>query len=348
MNSLLKKQIEEHLKDVDISSENFKQFLEAVNNSYNFSDEKFKMQQRAMMISSEELFEANNKLREESIAQLNVINKLNRVIDTLKFYDLPENLQEKGEVSGIKLVEFIEKQTKEIIEINKQREILLEELEQQNQELNDYAHMVSHDLKAPLRSIDVLSTWLKDDYGESLGDHGKESINLIRNNVEKMDTLISGILEYSTIAKTQITFYNVNLNKILEDVLHILYIPEHITVKINTKLPTLKGDKYRLQQIFQNLIDNAIKNNDKEEGKIEIGALELKTHWQFYIKDNGKGIKKEYFDKIFQAFQKLENDTKSTGLGLSITKKIIELYEGKIWLESTIDKGSTFYFTLKK
>ena len=349
MNTLLKRQIRKYLSEEQIPSKDLEQFLDAVNRSYTNFDEQYEMQQRAMGISSDELFMANEQLKKEAIAQKKVINKLNHVIETLKFYELPENEIITGSaLDGLKLVEFIDNQTKEIVEINKQRETLLSELAYQNQELSDYAHMVSHDLKSPLRSIDALITWLKEDYDDKLGVSGKESIKLIRNNVEKMDTLINGILEYSTISKTKSEFYKVNTDKLVDNILDIIYIPNHIVFKKPTILPVIKGDKYRLQQLFQNLIENAIKYNDKSKGIIELGVEDTADLWKFYIKDNGKGIEEKYFDKIFETFQKLENNTKSSGIGLSIVKKIITLYGGDIWLESKIDKGTTFYFTLKK
>lgn len=229
----------------------------------------------------------------------------------------------------------------------KEQEQLLHNLEVQNQELSDYAHMVSHDLKSPLRNIDYLTTSVTEDYNERLDDRGKQSLGLIRNNVEKMDTLINGILEYSTIGKNKIDVYDVDLSKLVESIIESLKIPEHFSVNIN-QLPTIKGDKYRLQQLFQNLISNAISYNDKTNGLIEIGAEEKDNAWQFYVKDNGMGIEKQYFDKIFNTFEKLETTVNSTGIGLSIVKKIVDLYGGKIWLTSELNKGTTFYFTLKK
>ncbi|MEN8885782.1 MAG: HAMP domain-containing sensor histidine kinase [Winogradskyella sp.] len=113
-------------------------------------------------------------------------------------------------------------------------------------------------------------------------------------------------------------------------------------------MPILKGDKYRLQQLFQNLIANAIAYNDKPAGTVDISVESKGDFWQFAIKDNGKGIDAVYFKKIFKTFEKLENNGKSTGIGLSIVKKIIDLYGGKIWLESQLEKGTTFFFTLKK
>lgn len=349
MNSLLKRQIRKYLSEDLKSSKCMSKFLDAIDRSYTNFDEQYVMQQRAMSISSEELFVANKQLQQETEAQTDVIDKLKHVIETLKFYKLPEKEKlEHADLDGLKLVEFIDNQTKEIVEINKQREKLLSELAHQNQELSDYAHMVSHDLKSPLRSIDTLTSWLKEDYKDKLGDNGSESINLIRNNVEKMDALINGILDYSTISKNQTEFYDVDTNKLVEDIIGVMIIPQHILIKKQSNLPVVNGDKHRLQQLFQNLIDNAVKYNDKEKGVIEIGFTDDNDYWKFHLKDNGKGIEEAYFIKIFKTFQKLENTPESSGIGLSIVKKIVELYGGKIWVESKINKGSTFYFTIKK
>jgi light-regulated signal transduction histidine kinase (bacteriophytochrome) len=348
MPTLLKRQIRKYLSKDLAESKDLEQFLDAVGRSYLNFDEQFAMQQRAMTISSDELFEANQQLKNEALAQQEVIDKLGHVIETLKFYKLPEHTEtDNRDLDGAKLVDFIDNQTKEIVEINKQRETLLDELAYQNQELSDYAHMVSHDLKSPLRSIDTLSAWLKEDYKDKLDENGKNSLNLIRNNVEKMDTLIKGILEYSTIGKNRIDIYDVDTNKLITDIVDIIYIPEHITVTYYD-LPVVKGDKYRLQQLFQNLISNAISYNDKETGRVEIGVSEKDEFWEFYVKDNGKGIEEVYFEKIFKTFQKLENKMESTGIGLSIVKKVVDLYGGKIWLTSQLNLGTTFYFTLKK
>ena len=347
MNSLLKRQIRKYLGSEQASSKDLEKFLDAVDRSYTNFDEQFAMQQRAMGISSEELFLANQQLKRESVAQQEVIDKLKRVIETLKFYELPEQ-ENSTDLDGLKLVDFIDNQTKEIVEINKQREKLLDELAHQNQELSDYAHMVSHDLKSPLRSIDTLTTWLKNDYESKFDDAGKDSLKLIRNNVEKMDTLINGILEYSTIGKNQLERYDVDLDKLIKDVLNIIEIPQHISIIKKGNFPVLKGDKYRLQQLFQNMLENAIKYNDKAVGLIEIGVENRDDFWEFYVKDNGIGIEETYFNKIFKTFEKLENNPQSTGIGLSIVKKIIDLYGGKIWLTSELNKGTTFFFTIKK
>ncbi|TWO32709.1 GHKL domain-containing protein [Seonamhaeicola sediminis] len=349
MNSLLKRQIRKYLSEEQASSNEMAEFLDAVSRSYTNFDEQYVMQQRAMSISSEELFVANEQLKKEAQAQNAFIDKLKHVIETLKFYELPSSSSlDNVDLDGLKLVEFIDNQTKEIVKMNKQREKLLEELGHQNQELSDYAHMVSHDLKSPLRSIDALTAWISEDYKDKLDENGRESLILIRNNVEKMDTLISGILDYSTINKNQTDVYEVDIDKLVDNITSTMLVPQYITIVKKDKLPVVKGDKFRLQQLFQNLIDNAIKYNDEPQGSIEIGVEDDNSFWKFFVKDNGKGIEKAYFDKIFKTFQKLENNPESSGIGLSIVKKIVTLYGGKIWVESEIGKGTTFHFTLKK
>ncbi|WP_339658557.1 ATP-binding protein [uncultured Polaribacter sp.] len=348
MNPLLKRQLRKYLPEELHSNKDLEVFLDAVSRSYNTSDEQFTMLQRAASISSEELFNSNKQLREESESQKEIIAKLNNVINTLKFYDLKGNNNIEGQDS-LELVDFIEHQTIEIIEINKQKDKLVLNLERQNKELNEYAHMVSHDLKSPLQSIDALTAWIKEDFSALLGEAGNEVVNLIRENVEKMDTIIQGILEYSTIGKAEKVFYDIDLNILIDDILVTIENPYDVRISIPTKLPSIKGDQHRLELLFYNLLSNAIKFNDKKsDGLVVINYTNRTKYWEFSITDNGKGIEKQYFDKIFIAFQKLENDYKSTGIGLSIVKKIIETYQGEIWLKSIPNVETTFYFTIKK
>jgi signal transduction histidine kinase len=133
-----------------------------------------------------------------------------------------------------------------------------------------------------------------------------------------------------------------------KELIAMLYVPKHIKIKSLKQLPTLKGDKTKLQQLFQNLISNAIKFIDKDKGEIIIDVEDLKSHYKFSIKDNGIGIEKKFHDKIFKIFHALNKSKDSTGIGLSIVKKIVDLHEGEIWLDSEPNVGTTFYFTLKK
>jgi light-regulated signal transduction histidine kinase (bacteriophytochrome) len=348
MNSLLKRQIRKHLTEDLKTNKDLVPFLDAVAWSYTNYDEQLVMLQRAMTISSEELFNANQQLRSEAKAQKEVINKLKHVIETLKFYNLPQHQDTSViDLDGLKLVDFIDNQTKEILEINKQREALLEELAYQNQELSDYAHMVSHDLKSPLRNIDTLTTWLVEDNRERLDKQSNKQLDLLRANVEKMDALINGILQYSTIAKSEIELYEVDLNNLIDEIKTAIQLTGKNKIIVDD-LPNIYGDKSRLTQLFQNLIVNAIKYNDKEQALVEIGVKDKNKFWEFYVRDNGIGIEEKYHNKIFNTFEKLENSVDSTGIGLAIVKKIVEVYGGEIWITSKVNEGTTFFFTLLK
>lgn len=225
---------------------------------------------------------------------------------------------------------------------------LLKKLENSNQGLQEYAHIVSHDLKSPLQSLSALATWLNEDYKEVLDDNGVFNLQMMQERIEGMDKLIDGILKYSSINTENLEYTLVDVNEIVKDIREIIFIPPHVNVVIMNTLPTISADKTKIHQLFQNLISNAVVNIEKEEGVVEISSLETSSHWQFRIKDNGKGIPKEYHKKIFKIFQSIGGKERSTGIGLSIVKKIVDLYEGEIWLDSTIDEGTTFHFTIKK
>lgn len=229
-----------------------------------------------------------------------------------------------------------------------QKEQLLEELEASNQGLQEYAHIVSHDLKSPLRSISALATWLSEDYKDVLDESGVFNLQQIQEKIESMDALINGILKYSSINNDQSKHTNVDFNNVIDDIKSIIFIPDHVQVLVTKTLPTLKADKTKIHQLFQNLISNAVMHIEQEKGLVKIGVEEQKNFWKFSIKDNGIGIPKAYHEKIFKIFQSIGNGERSTGIGLSIVKKIVDLYKGKIWLKSEVGKGTTFYFTLKK
>ena len=232
--------------------------------------------------------------------------------------------------------------------LEKQKEELLNSLEKQNEQLNDYAHIVSHDLKSPLRSISALLSWTKEDFEEKLGEQSLVNLNLMQDKIEKMDKLISDILNYSSIENEGMNTELVDINVILNTIVNSIYIPEHIKVLVKQKLPTLKADATRMQQLFQNLISNAVNYIDKEKGLVEVDYTETSEFYIFSIKDNGVGIPEEYHEKIFKMFSTLGNYENSSGIGLNIVKKVVELYKGKIWIESEVGIGSTFFFSIAK
>lgn len=232
--------------------------------------------------------------------------------------------------------------------LQEQKEALLKNLEISNNDLQEYAHIVSHDLKSPLRSIFALVAWIKEDNQEHLSPNSLDNIGLIESTLEKMEQLISDILNYSSVTAEAIEDKPVDLNGIIKDLQQILFVPKHIQIKVLNPLPVIHGDQTRLQQLFQNLLSNAIRYIDKEVGHVIIDVIEKPSHYQFSIEDNGIGIEEEYHDKIFKIFHSLSDTKESSGIGLSIVKKIVDLYKGDIWLESSLGKGTTFYFTLKK
>ena len=233
-------------------------------------------------------------------------------------------------------------------ELELQKQELVNELEDSNRGLQEYAHIVSHDLKSPLRSVTALATWLYDDYKEVLDDNGKYNLQMMMEKVEGMDKLIDGILKYSTVNSDALDNTAVDVNEVIKEISEIIYVPDHVQIKVTNTLPVIQADRTKIHQLFQNFLSNAVVNIDKEQGLVEIACKENKTHWEFSIKDNGVGIPKEYHEKIFKIFQSIGNKERSTGIGLSIVKKIIDRYQGKVWLKSEIGVGTTFYFTLKK
>jgi signal transduction histidine kinase len=216
--------------------------------------------------------------------------------------------------------------------------------------LKDFAYIVSHDLKAPLRGINEISSWIYEDYNKVLDKEGKGNLKLLKERTNRMNDMIQGILQYSRVGRTEKEAEEVDLNKLLKDVIDLLNPTKNIKIKVENKLPTYKADRTRLTQIFENLLSNAIKYIDKPKGIIRVGCTEEGKYWKFSISDNGPGIEEKHYEEIFKIFQTLKSEPseESTGIGLTIVKKIIDLYKGKIWLTSEIGKGTTFYFTLPK
>lgn len=225
-----------------------------------------------------------------------------------------------------------------------------QDLKEANEQLKDFAYIVSHDLKAPLRGIHQVSSWIKHDYYDKIDDEGKEQFDLLGSRVKRMENLIDGILKYSRASSKNQKIEDIDLAEVIPEFIESIAPPDHIQVTIESELPVVRADKTRVVQLFQNIVSNAIKYNDKPEGHVRIGCSDEDTHWQFYIADNGPGIDDKYKDKVFQIFQTLgvEESRESTGVGLSVVKKIVELYGGRIWLESELTKGTTFFFTFSK
>lgn len=233
---------------------------------------------------------------------------------------------------------------------NRRLERTSAQLKAANEELNDFAYVVSHDLKAPLRGIIQLSNWLSDDYADALDAEGQEMLGLMVGRARRMHDLIEGILQYSRVGRIHEREKEIDLNALVRDVLDLLAPSEDITVEIPSNMPTLRGAETRFRQVFQNLLSNAFKFLDKPQGQVTIICEEQDGAWLFGVADNGPGIAEKYYDKVFQMFQTLapRDEYESTGVGLALVKKIVETWGGRIWLDSTVGEGSTFYFTFPK
>ena len=232
----------------------------------------------------------------------------------------------------------------------KEQAQLLEEVESVNRELKDFAYIVSHDLKAPLRGIKTLTDWLAADYADKLDDNGKEQMNLLLSRVQRMHNLVDGVLQYSRVGRIEEEKVKVNLNELVAEVIDTVAPPENIEITIQNQLPEIEGEETRMTQIFQNLFSNAVKYMDKPQGRIKVGCVEQNDFWKFSVTDNGPGIEEKHFERVFRIFQTLSprDEFESTGVGLTVVKKIVELYGGSIWIESKIGEGTTFFFTLSK
>lgn len=226
------------------------------------------------------------------------------------------------------------------------------ELQASNIELERFAYVASHDLQEPLRMVSSFLNLLKTEAEGKLDKECEQYIDFAVDGAQRMKNLIQDLLQFSRAGTSKEPVKDVDCNEILHSV-NLIFESELTSLQGSLKinpLPTVKGIQSQLQQLFQNLISNAMKYHNNRPPQIEVGCTEKNGYWQFYVEDNGIGIDPKYFDKIFILFQRLHTRTEysGTGIGLAVCKKIIEKHGGRIWVESKPDKGSTFYFTLPK
>lgn len=230
------------------------------------------------------------------------------------------------------------------------------ELKAAQKEMDEYTYVISHDLKEPLRGIEAFSKFLSDSYRQKLDDNGQHYVDTIRNSALRMQQLIGDLLKFSRLSQQKNPLTPIGLNAMLMHVrVNLQYTLDQKRAELHVnRLPTIVCDGAAMTEVFHNLISNAIKYNDKPTPIVEVGCVEKtnpETGWpehEFYVRDNGVGIKKEYFDKIFQIFQRLQRDEEGTGIGLTIVRRVVEWHGGRIWLESEENKGTTFYFTIPR
>jgi signal transduction histidine kinase len=299
------------------------------------------------------------KNNEERINNIITILMEYTVLDFSKKIILSENSDEIDAISAglntmAEELDFsITKQNKYAEDLEVANNLLLhnaEELKRSNAELEQFAYVASHDLQEPLRMITSYVQLLEKRYKPKLDGDAIDFINYAVDGANRMQTLIYSLLEYSRINRVK-PFEPVDINDILIEVMKDLSMAiEENKVEIKfDKLPVVFGDKVLLGQLFFNLIGNAIKFKGKDPIKINITGEKRGDEYLFCVKDNGIGIQKEYLEKIFVIFQRLHTKDKypGTGIGLAICKKIVERHGGRIWVESKLNEGSSFYFTIK-
>jgi signal transduction histidine kinase len=233
--------------------------------------------------------------------------------------------------------------------LNRMSQILetnFSELKKKNNELDQFAYVVSHDLKAPLRGIHNIINWVEEDHANDLTESVKDNLDLIKGRAGRLENMINGLLEYARIGKVKQNREAVNISDLLHELKELL-VPANFRFLVKGEMPVLNTEKIQIEQVFSNLISNAVKYNHKAEGTISIGAKKENGYYEFSVSDDGIGIQKDYFEKIFMIFQTLqERDAfESTGVGLAIVKKIIDEKKGSIHVESEEGKGTTFRFT---
>ncbi|WP_375417083.1 ATP-binding protein [uncultured Hymenobacter sp.] len=228
----------------------------------------------------------------------------------------------------------------------------ISQLESRNRELDQFAYVVSHDLKAPLRGIESASRWIEEDLGPNqLPAHIREFLKLMRQRVHRMENLITGILELARVGRVEQANETVFVRQLLREILDMLQPPAGLQVELPFFLPTLVTNRVQLQQVFANLLSNAIKYHDHPAtGQLTIGCDDAGEFYRFTVADDGPGIAPEYHERIFVIFQTLtERDTlESTGVGLAIVKKIVERQGGRIFIDSAEGAGARFVFTWPK
>ncbi len=231
-------------------------------------------------------------------------------------------------------------------------EKLINNLTDSNEELSHYAHLVSHDLKTPLRNISTFINWIYEDNVKNLSDESIDNIKTIEDTIVDMDKLISSTLQFAEIRSSEGNINTqINLSEVIQGLIknNFSQFKKTFKIKLPKSFPIINFNEVQIKQIFQNLIDNSFKyRNKKKSSYVEIAFEDKSDHYLFKITDNGIGIAKDHYHMVFTIFKKMNQRNDSSGIGLWIIKKIIEKAGGKIWFESTLGVGTTFYFTVKK
>jgi signal transduction histidine kinase len=294
------------------------------------------------------------RMGEDELALL--VDSFNEMLDQIQRRDT--DLHRANEMLEQRVAERTVELQGELTERHRAEELLEQrnvELTRSNQDLDDFAHIASHDLREPLRGIQNYATFLAEDYGDRLDEDGKAKLETLRRLSQRMEELIATLLHYSRVGRHDLAYDHVDLNRVVDGVLDSLAISleqNEVRVEVERPLPTVWCDRARIGEVFRNLITNAMKYNDKPEKWILIGSRPTEDGRPlFFVRDNGLGIPAKHYEAVFRIFKRLHPRDQyggGTGAGLTIVRKIIERHQGQVWVESAVGEGTTFYFTLSE
>ena len=322
----------------------------AVNNIYAEEDRRYCSEQFRRLIEREQdhfIFEFRSLKKSGDFCWLEIDAKLNSNTnnEAIGVWGTINDVTKRKQTEAV-----LQARADELVQLNGILLATTGQLEKRNQELDQFAYVASHDLKAPLRAISNLSEWIEEDLEDKLDDDTRHQMSLLRGRVHRMENLINGLLQYSRVGRIQSKSEKVPVGQLLEEVIDSLDPPPAFTVEIEGEMPTLTTQRLSLQQVFSNLISNAIKHHDRPDGCVKISGVDRGKLYEFLVADNGPGIAPQYREKVFAIFQTLKarDEAENTGIGLSIVKKIIETQGGTIELESELGRGAIFRFAWPK
>ena len=298
---------------------------------------------KKLTIASERIADGDLNYR----VDLHCSNEIGMLSDA--FNGMAQNLQEEIQARGREIKER-SRSEKELAELNEELEMTANKLSATNRELSEVAYIAAHDLKTPVRAMGSLASMIRSDYEGKLDKEAVNELNMIVAKADKMNELLDGMLQYCRLERAINYCPRVDTNEVVKKVISEAAPPETIEITIENDLPVIECEPRHAEMLLGHLIRNAIKFMDKTKGLIKINCIEKNDFWQFSISDNGPGIEQRHFSKIFKLFQTLNShdEVAGAGVGLSIAKKIVELYNGAIWIESQMGVGSTFSFAIPK
>jgi len=263
------------------------------------------------------------------------------------FNRMTQSLQDEIVARGREIVNR-KRAEKKLADLNQELEVTVDKLSAANLNLSDLTYVAAHDLKTPVRAIGSLASIMSMDYSDKLDEEGKKMLKLLVGRSERMNELLDALIEYSQVGRFNFEKERVDLNELVKKTIEEIAPPQNIEITSENRLPVIRCERQYIMLLFKNLIDNAVKFMDKPKGQIKIACFEKNGFWRFSVADNGPGIEQKYFARIFRPFQTLNrrDEVETAGVGLALIKKIVDMYDGAVWVESQPGIGSTFFFAL--